>query len=775
MKKLFLKLMMVMFVVFGFNQVNAETVTDGDVKIDIPEYDSNVGWKPGDVKIAKINIDFKDATSNNKIIKIMLPTGLRYVSYPAKNPATSGDLASIEQETSGIFASNLQSSTSAVSLPYSDKSYQGEIIYNMKNTAETVEVTLTLTIDDALFYEDKTFSNDEAIKITALKNDDEIGAAKMDVVAKSDTPISFTIWQNGIANLTFLEGHNDLVNTNSVYVNRSGLKNNFCAKKVDFYYYYPISIGNINFSSANTFQNKGVVTNDITNGVINASYENKVVPTGYAFLSAVNFNISNAPIGVYERLDENNNREKHKAVLKTYDDKEIVVSGGSSPKFQIVDSSQASKKIDTYLSKKVSYNNVDSNYTNTIGYGFSNDNITIKKGYYIELTFDNNMQVEEIALPEIVKSFKYKTNQNDDYVEIDISKLTKTNSPLNKLQTFDNTKANLNVGEYVTNVIIGLSDINLGAATSGGVNSPLYAYENPRVLSKLKDGASNGNYSVKTYKLDENNEIIGETLTEVAGVMTKENLSSSFSRVINNVSIPAGSKGTVTADLNFNGFMYNNAQYMKNPAIYLRLPKNVNIDKDSVKITSSAVSGEIDFVVSDPYFVKNGDRYVEIDIKHYIGGFINLKAVRYMNISFDISAGLLSSGSYKWDKYAFIADKSNQTIPGVYTSMPSPIIDINDIDRDNDDTEKILPFLTNDLVIVPKKELLIDTYIKASATDSREADYDTSKPASAINFTPGTEAIYTVDIYNNRNDSAGTKAKTTAYIPVPKKGLNFGS
>ncbi|MDE8033218.1 hypothetical protein PT089_07020 [Erysipelothrix rhusiopathiae] len=81
-----------------------------------------------------------------------------------------------------------------------------------------------------------------------------------------------------------------------------------------------------------------------------------------------------------------------------------------------------------------------------------------------------------------------------------------------------------------------------------------------------------------------------------------------------------------------------------------------------------------------------------------------------------------------------------------------------------------MPAKVTQLNIIPREELIIDTYIQPKG-DIRRPSFDITKPETAVSFTPSTEATYTVDLLNNKNVSING---FSVYIPVPKDGNDFG-
>jgi hypothetical protein len=76
---------------------------------------------------------------------------------------------------------------------------------------------------------------------------------------------------------------------------------------------------------------------------------------------------------------------------------------------------------------------------------------------------------------------------------------------------------------------------------------------------------------------------------------------------------------------------------------------------------------------------------------------------------------------------------------------------------------------TSTTQIIAANVLLMNTYLIPNG-GSKQPEYNTSNPSSAVGFTPSSHGDYSVEVINQRTDVV---TKIEAYLPLPKQGLNF--
>ncbi|MGL4382211.1 MAG: SdrD B-like domain-containing protein, partial [Bacilli bacterium] len=100
-----------------------------------------------------------------------------------------------------------------------------------------------------------------------------------------------------------------------------------------------------------------------------------------------------------------------------------------------------------------------------------------------------------------------------------------------------------------------------------------------------------------------------------------------------------------------------------------------------------------------------------------------------------------------------------------------PVEDSLDVNNNGITSEIILPAVANSFTITANENLVIDSYITPKGESGRRPVFDGTKE-TAVGFTPGTNAIYTLDIFNNRKTGVDS---LVMYVPIPKEKNDFGS
>ncbi|MDL2212276.1 Ig-like domain-containing protein, partial [Erysipelotrichaceae bacterium OttesenSCG-928-M19] len=326
--------------------------------------------------------------------------------------------------------------------------------------------------------------------------------------------------------------------------------------------------------------------------------------------------------------------------------------------------------------------------------------------------------------------------------------------------------------EYFTKVVVEYDTLEKGFKSGGGTQRT----EGENIIfATLVDGVDKATINYKTYKSVEG--VINDTtIVEATSTLTRSTpiASNQF-----NISAPSnvfssGTEMNISQTVDTSSLYYSNILVIEEPTMIIKLPEGVTLDKDSVKIIYPG-NKEVAFDVSDPYIV-NDEEYVEISFKQPLGGYYLNDDGYYVGtfgitkINYTLKSTLTTFGIYNWSDLVYTYDKSGKVTMAKHGSGIN-IKDINDINRNgkNDDTLNSA-YQGTTLNIQPFNNVIIDTYIKASKYDDRSDYYDKDNPDSAISFTPGTEAIYTMEVFNNRDQAA--KVKT--WIPVPKEGTNYG-
>lgn len=177
------------------------TITNGNVSIDIPDYDELVGWNNGDVKDMQVTVDFGDSTTANKKIKITLPEGLRFESITVKNgTSTTGADASILS----VYGDSDPRATAISSMTIPKKetvaskaATYGTVEYEMINTTEKVVLEFKVSVDMSRYYGPHTIPNEITAEATKGTTNELVGGS---VVTQSVDAIGSTV---GSGNITY--------------------------------------------------------------------------------------------------------------------------------------------------------------------------------------------------------------------------------------------------------------------------------------------------------------------------------------------------------------------------------------------------------------------------------------------------------------------------------------------------------------------------------------------------------------------------------------------
>jgi hypothetical protein len=102
-------------------------------------------------------------------------------------------------------------------------------------------------------------------------------------------------------------------------------------------------------------------------------------------------------------------------------------------------------------------------------------------------------------------------------------------------------------------------------------------------------------------------------------------------------------------------------------------------------------------------------------------------------------------------------------------SIGCEVADTYDVNNNANKVEKIMRIGVSTLTILENKNLTISTYLVPNG-GSKQPEYNTSNPTSAVGFTPSSNGAYSVEVLNQRTDVV---TKIEAYLPIPKQGLNF--
>lgn len=176
------------------------SVTDGDVTIDIDEYDENEGWENGASKDVTITVDFGYNSDPNKEVSITLPEGLKFTQFPVKSIDPAEETVNLQVEDTSVYRDSIETITYPQKQDYYP-SYNGTLKYTFKDDVGKIELTIKVAVDETVYYGKKMFNGDvrdkdgnyEAIVVQASKDSSVIGIAKQKVYATHSISTGVTL------------------------------------------------------------------------------------------------------------------------------------------------------------------------------------------------------------------------------------------------------------------------------------------------------------------------------------------------------------------------------------------------------------------------------------------------------------------------------------------------------------------------------------------------------------------------------------------------------
>jgi hypothetical protein len=726
--------------------IYAEIVTDGDVILNIPDYDATIGWLAGDVYDTTVTVDFADTTSLNKKVEITLPEGMRFVAYPVTYTPASGS-PGYEIDPSSVLGQFIDSITEPPQQTYYP-SYNGTLTYNITTNCQSIEIPVKITVDERVYYGPKTIT--DAVVASGEKGGVVLGNPSMDVDGIGD--MTFFIWSADWSTVDALAGTTDLVELPRAVFLRGGYEPKyFYAKEMTLYYYYPTEVKGIT-----TLAPSAIVEINDTEGYIKSQWINRYNQTTpvTAFAST-----ENTSVGLYTAT------HKPQMQVIAYDDTVINIEKDVFVKVNVVNS--VDNKLGITMYNNEFYDEADDYYIMGPRMRIFNDQVTDKTNQHVEYTIDPNYEVRKVTFPKdetlgSIGDIVYKTNLNSTLQTATTSQIIEHSD----LAYITKDSLGLSANEYLIYADAAIGGVSKRYETVREINS---VNNKANIIGKLKDGVNSANITVRTYATLVDGSIEPNSEASITKAINRVSAPTSTMAVYaSGVSMNAGETKTITLNAVPRAHYRSNTIALMNPKMYIRIPKNTEIDISSIKITGN-IDGPLPFTVTGPYTSAiSGERFLEIAITGKTGYFFE-DAVYEIKVEFDINAGLSAQGNYNLPEYIFWKDDVSINYGIAYT-FPAIVSDTLDVDNDGDTTEKLIPVQDKDLQIIAKQELIIDTFIVPEG-ETRKPPYDGTL-ATATGFTPGTTAKYTVDMLNNRTDIVN---EVRSYIPVPREGNNFGT
>ncbi|MCA9364791.1 MAG: carboxypeptidase regulatory-like domain-containing protein [Candidatus Moranbacteria bacterium] len=725
-----------------------------DPTVAIDGYNSGVGWELGVVYDATVTAFFDDATGTEKKVHITLPEGMRFVNYPVNRaPVTNTPEYELD---SGSLLNNFLDSVITPSKQTYYPSYNGTLTYEFTQNTVSAEIPFKLAVDENVYYGPKIFP--QGIVVESEKNGTSIATISHQVNAVGDVSIALHPsdgWSRDV-----LSNTTNVITTGSLGLLRSGVTGNkvMYRKSVEVYFYYPKDFLGVEFLS------NGVPvsydTLNTTEGYFYKKYTNDLSRPRYSIQIAN----QNLPAGTYIA------DERVYVDVTLYDDTVIRREYSQKVSIDVVDAVDNKLNLSATSSTFPYYAYTSDYEISGPRLALENDQVTKKEHQWLEYTIDPNYEVSQISFPydlDDVTQVEYMTNLNPAIQVATGTDIISGSSYSADSRRISKESLGLSTNEYFTFARAYIGDFEKGWSSHSSSSRNVFQ-QAMQMLGKLKNGINTATVTTRTYATLPDMSV--ELGTENVQVSTVERTISpvvSINASSSNFAIYAGDREEVSFVLGGSLYYYTDQVGTINPNVFFRLPDNVDIDQSTVLAVDNH-NGSIPVTVTGPYMSTTGERFLKFALTGSVGALFG-KEIHSISLSFDLVTDVSAFGNYNWSDYVFFQD----TVSGLshqYYLHPAPVLDVYDADNDGDLTETLLPFYSNLLTILPKKELLITTEITPSGQSPRPP-YD-GTDATVTRFTPATTASYSVDIFNNRDDIVD---ELRAYLPVPKTGYDFGT
>ncbi|MGL5041618.1 MAG: SdrD B-like domain-containing protein [Culicoidibacterales bacterium] len=718
---------------------------ESKVNISIPGYSATKGLLQEDIYDVVINVDFGLNPSQNKKVNIVLPEGMRYTAVPVTNdykdifvPANStlgGFIQAVERPKNNIIYD----------------SFNGLLTYQFTEGVTKVEITgIKVTVDGSLYYGPKVFKN--GISATALVDEVQIGNDTKEISAVGEVNY-YTNTVEWKKNLTVIEGDANNISAGYVELFKGGERKRSYIKKATMVYSYP--------KQAKVKRVSGTSNIAVVDDEVNAILTYTIPDLKGRPIISVEYGLGHLSQGTY--LSDG---KGGKYTIETYDGTiienkqldmatEINVLGATDPRLN------NRSRLDIYAS---SFDDIDSTYLTKVPIMriINDTTLNSKKRQVIEIEADSTYEGYAISMPEFagttVSEIEYKTNLGK--VGIATGKQIETTQTTKDVNARRITRSSVGLQE---NEYFIYGRTLVGDIPEGKASGDLYGSDTQTLfmLGRLKAGANTAKVTLRSWSDKEGQKEVGsenEVSRTLSRAVTKIEY---YDAAVKDISLEAGKSVEISGELGINAIYFSPTIGLKDPIIYLRVPQEFEIAPDSISVTQDGKN-----VVSElksAYPIANGERGIAIHVQGKTGVSFDETSKRQSKFAYKytLKASDRASGNYNFSDLIFF-EATREFSPAVK--------DIYDL-KGNGKQNLLGRINSGKLSVQERKVLLVDTFIQPEG-ESKRPIYDPTKPETAVGFTPGTRADYTVDILNNGN-SVGKNVQI--YLPIPRVGNDFGS
>lgn len=834
-KVLIILFVLVIFFIFILLGLNANKLTanvienvlieNENIKLTIENtnFSNNIAdFNYQDTKRLKVEVDFKDSSSEAKKVVINIKEGLTYKLYPVLLDPIDSDMQIQISENDIIYGaiSNVNYPTIGttkylVNTTYQIKDYKssyGELEYYIKPNIEKITLYIDVAADLYKLYEPtyneetNSYNNkliENAINISAYIGKETLNSVDLSTRIITDNKLSLSLkkssynkYSTSVFSSSDTEKIHGYTRTNDfrIKADNKPLTLGFPNFKSAIYtLYYPKYTKFVNLVD----ETGAVIENCKKLGEEESSYctfvdipsendneDNKVVITlnnndNNSFINevAIEYEVNTiTEIGI-------GNDEVKSWVAKEQDNIKIIHYDGTEKTYYAngvygdVKESLDIYHPDSFVNKMQIKTQMDieedkDNSTFVYGPSFVVENKTAgeKTNQVVEYEIGSNYEAIAVTFPRergvTLTNIEYKTNTSDEWQKYNHDSFDGT------VFSLENAGISLDSDTYFTAVKGVVSSYSSGYVTTFAAGK---SYLNYVVYGNLKDTADSENVKLRMYEKPETGEIDNNTLVE-STAKVKYNEEKTIGGD-SDVSFKNDEGKKITSvftdeDFHITGFLsphiypYGTRLYMDNTEIYIKQPKGMTIDLKNIVIKDEN-GNDLKYeritktnYHGDTVYVFKTEKRTGLDVAKE--GILNLSRNKIIvDVKYHVDENCKINNIELHEVISF----GNPD----YTFVQGVTVDTTDINANNNISENVFKVFGDSLSIVPAKKFSISSYVEKDGIvyDS----YNENNMDTIIEVKPNNVFDYVINVKNNKDESID---EYSLYVPIAKKGTNYG-
>lgn len=779
--------------------VTPDLLSTGNVTIEVIGYDSTTGLTAATLATSpavevKVKVEFPDTLSENKMLTINVPIGMRFSSIPV----VEGKYNTLDVDSKLLanidYTSTLYQAIEEMILPQMDlaiaKQTYGLLVYKFKPDTQSIEVNFKIQGDYTLFYGNTEIVDAIQAKVTAGVDNEIVAESTyaIKLVEISGYPFGYRVYggTGTVQAIPSTPTETTYGRTNPYFpVDYVNARSPFKPKNPVVTLYYPEGmIFDAILRNGNLYTGNARIEDVPEEHKVNVYFDGYVtipdplsvqyiVPEGKEFKKYSNQYHSYITYDTYDGKQLKSANDPRNNIYSV-----TIINPDTIANKAVISAGATMKTFDSTIT--------DGNYY-AGAFSVSNTSGRPLQNQTVEYVIDPNWQVTQVKVPfdavgdANINSVSYQTNLHPywrTYDRQNVNDFPTINYVSTTSKLIRGSTLGLVEGEY----IIGLK-CNIGTLRQDYGIGLLFSKAGITTYGHLKNGIPKATVTIKMY--DENNitntlviatsEILalGSNQQSTVGLASDTSISGSAGVVSN---ILAGKSYHFETTLAIQEYQYLSTTFMRSPIIYLRVPEGIQINLSSLQLFDES-GNEVSWTehqVKD----NSGKTVYVINTQNdfVIGNYFYTNAmIKTLKVDFDFSVLINANANAEinFNQFFYWTGTDQYNSVGGYTGMRQDIYDVNG----NGDTKEYLQTLNqgaNSNVIYPvtsNNSVLVESFIAVEGMEPNGA-YDPSNPNTIAYFTPETKANYSLLLTNNTNEAA---EEFVAYFPIPKTGINFGA